>query len=156
MTQNTALTQLPHPTFPAETVRHLIDDHGWEPPVLAEHAVAMHQYAHGAGGRPDLADDDVTHTHTEPARPQSKNRGWKIAFWVWNLLGAFFLIMGIAAGGSAAVECKNDTAAGYVEACQAGAGLGGAALAGGALFITAVGDVVLGVGFIINRKQQTV
>lgn len=156
MDKSTALTQLPHPTFPAETVRHLMDDHGWEPPILAEHAVAMHQYAHGAGGRPDLADDDVTHTHAEPVGTPSKHRGWKAAFGIWNLLGAMFIIFGVAFASSASVECKTDPEVTIVEACQAGAGLGGAALAGGALFVTAAGNVTLGVGYVIFRKQQTV
>jgi hypothetical protein len=66
MEQRTGRT-LPTPTDLSDITAHLVADHGWPPytPINGEHARA-HHFAHGGGGRPDLADPQLTHTHLAP------------------------------------------------------------------------------------------
>lgn len=86
-----------------------------------------------------------------PGHPDSKTgKGWKRAFIAWNLLGLFFLISAIASGSSTAADCAGE----YVDACQAGATIGGGIAVMGALFITVMGDGILGVAYAIFKKRQ--
>lgn len=85
--------------------------------------------------------------------PSSGNGGWKIAFGIWNLLAVLFLVLAAVAGGSAANDCTTDASVTYVDACQAGAGIGASVLLGGVLFVTLAGNAALGVGYAIFGKK---
>jgi hypothetical protein len=96
--------------------------------------------------------------HVNPVLAQvaasKSGNGWKIAFIVWNLLAVAFVVLSMYAGGSAANDCITDTTVTYVDACQAGAGLGGAMMLGVVLFVILVGNGTLGVAYAIFRKQR--
>lgn len=88
----TDLISLPEPTYPAETVQHLLDAHGSDEATPAEHVVAVHLFSHGGGGRPDLADTGLTHTHHAPAGPATApaptgTNGLAIAALVLGIIG---------------------------------------------------------------------
>lgn len=84
--------------------------------------------------------------------PRKKMSGWKKSFIIWNALGLFFLIMGIVSAGSTASDCAGE----YMDACQAGASVGGGLIVMAALFITALGDGILAVAYSIFRKREPV
>jgi hypothetical protein len=73
---------------------------------------------------------------------------------VWNLLAVAFIVLSVYSSGSAATDCITDATVTYVEACQAGAGIGGAMMLGVVLFVTLVGNGTLGVAYAIFRKQR--
>lgn len=86
-----------------------------------------------------------------PGHPSTKtSRGWKVAFLIWNGLGLFFLIAALASGGSTMNDCVGE----YADACQAGATIGSGIAVAGALFITVMGDGILGVAYAIFKKKQ--
>lgn len=83
-----------------------------------------------------------------------RGRGWKISFLIWNALGALFLVLAVVAGGSATADCSTDPEVTYVDACEAGAGIGASIAVGGVLFLTVAGDAILGVGYAIFKKRE--
>lgn len=90
---------------------------------------------------------------SSPPKTGGKGGGWKIAFAVWNLLVLAGVVISLAAGGSAAADCATDTSVTYVEACEAGAGIGATILVGGLLFFAVVGNVTLGVAYAIFGRK---
>lgn len=87
---------------------------------------------------------------------RDRMKQWRALTWVvlvWNLIGLGWMIYALVATGAAGEECVQE-AGEFVEACQAGAGLGGGILLVAALLITALGDVILGVIWLVTRKNQ--
>jgi hypothetical protein len=59
----TRTSLLPAPTSAVEAQLHLVAEHGWPDQPAEAAMVEAHRFAHGSG-RPDLADEDLTHGHS--------------------------------------------------------------------------------------------
>jgi hypothetical protein len=59
-----AAVVLPTPRSAVEVRDHLAAEHGWPTQPAEAAMMEAHQFAHGARGRTDLADEDLTHTHS--------------------------------------------------------------------------------------------
>jgi hypothetical protein len=90
---NTTTRTLPSPVTLSEGTAHLVSDHNWpqNTPLNSDH-VRAHDYAHGAGGRPDLADPQVDHIHV-PSPPQKKSHK---GAWIGGI--ALLAVIGIVSG----------------------------------------------------------
>ena len=75
----TTETQLPAKQMPSDAngaLGHLVTHHGWEPRLAEESMIQAHRYAHGLDGRPDLADEELDHTHkVAPVAPRPPSVG---------------------------------------------------------------------------------
>ena len=60
----TRTSLLPAPTSAVGARDHLVAEHGWAALPAEAAMLEAHQFAHGTGGRPDLADEDATHGHS--------------------------------------------------------------------------------------------
>ncbi len=74
----------------------------------------------------------------------SHTRPLTVVIIIFNVLMLIWLVAGV---GSAGQSCQSET---YVEACQTGAAIGGAAI----VFLWALGDIILGVIWLVTRKPQ--
>lgn len=161
-TATTSRPARPMPTTAIDALGHLVTYHGWEPAPVEASMVQAHRYAHGIDGRPDLADAHLNHTHEAPsswrtpaigpdgAAPQSR----RPLTWVilgWNILMGAWILYGLFSTGSQYDNCATDT---YQGACEAGTSIGAAIAIGGILFLTAIVDVILGVIWVVTKKDD--
>lgn len=143
------VTPMPHD--PNSALAHLVTYHGWEPRLPEVSMIQAHRYAHGADGRPDLADQQVGHIHSGPVA--STSSGQRPLTWVivaWNVLMGIWLLYGLGTTGSQMAGCANEI---YQGACEAGTTIGAGIAIGGILFLTAVVDVILGVIWAVTKKN---
>lgn len=138
----------PMPSDPDSALAHLVTHHGWS--VQAPHIemIQAHRFAHGVDGRPDLADTHLSHAHFQPTRSKQRPLTWVIIG--WNILMFAWIVYGIGATGSQYGDCATEA---YTDACQAGTSIGAAVAIGGILFLTAVVDVILGVIWVVTKKD---
>lgn len=145
-----AHTTLP---MPHDTVLHLVKCHGWEPKAYPKaEAVQAHRYAHGLDGRPDLADPRLGHNHPvgpAPSSPWSNPLTWIVL--IWNTLMLAWLGYAVIATSKGVADCSVET---YSDACAAGATVGGGIAIVGILLVAALVDVILGVIWMVTRKER--
>jgi hypothetical protein len=139
------------PTDPNSALAHLVAYHGWEPRMAEVSLIQAHRYAHGVDGRPDLADPRLDHDHAAGTGPKPKQRPLTWVILGWNILMAIWIMYGIGATSSQYGDCAAEA---YTEACQAGTSVGAAVAVGGILFLTAIVDVILGVIWMVTKKDS--
>jgi hypothetical protein len=93
---------LPDPTA-AQALAHLAGEHGWDPSTPVDSpaaAVTAHSFAHGGGGRPDLADVELTHSHPggPPTKPTSGLKRVYLVFVGVVAVGAIVTIASLSGG----------------------------------------------------------
>lgn len=90
-----------------------------------------------------------THAAGTGSKPNQRPLTWVILG--WNILMAIWIMYGIGATSSQYTDCATDA---YRDACQAGTSIGAAVAIGGILFLAALVDVILGVIWMVTKKDS--
>jgi len=83
----------------------------------------------------------------EPAKKMRPLTGVILA---WNALMAAWIVWGVFVTAHQSSNCASEV---YADACRSGAGIGAAVAIGGILFLTAIVDVILGVIWMVTKKD---